>query len=153
MRFSIIPELTTAQRNLIPTIFRSIPGLRIRNLTTGLDERWNGTIWQPLSTADARIQTVTALPIDWNNGLIVKFTMNTAVTSNATSFVNPIVGIEKRIILLNPTGGNLNFTLAPNTLHKSSALTVTVNGNRRRTLVGIYDGTAYDWELGTNKNL
>jgi hypothetical protein len=77
--------------------------------------------------------------------------MSAAVTTNAASFQKGLVGVPMYLILVNPTAGNLNFVLSPNTAHKAANLTVTVNANRRRTLVCLFDGTLYDWEVGALK--
>lgn len=154
MRLSVILDLTTAQRNAIPTAIR-FRGLKIRNADTGMDERWDGTAWRVQTSRDAILQTIPAPPVtfqvDWSKGIIAQHTMSAAVTTNAGSFLNPIIGVPLRLILINPTGGNLNFILAPAASHKAANLTVTVNANRRRTLVGIWNGTLYDWEVGALK--
>lgn len=49
MGITIIPHLTTALRDTIPTFLR-VTGLRIFNITTNTDERWNGSAWVAVSS-------------------------------------------------------------------------------------------------------
>lgn len=156
MSFSVVKSLTTVLRNAIPAwLLASLNGLVIRNSDTGTDERWNGAVWRPQTNRDAVLQTIPPLPtpfaVDWSKGLAARYIMSAAVTTNAASFANPAIGVPMYLTLVNPTAGNLNFVLAPNTAHKAANLTVTVNANRRRTLVALSDGTLYDWEVGALK--
>jgi hypothetical protein len=153
---SVVKSLTTALRNAIPSgLLAALGGLTIRNTDTGMDERYNGSTWQTQTSRDAVLQTITPLPtpfeVDWSKGLVARYTMSAPVTTNIGSFLKPVVGVPMRLILVNPTAGNLNFILAPSTSHKAVGLTVTVNANRRRTLVAIWDGALYDWEVGALK--
>lgn len=52
IRFNITPEITTAVRDGILSIFR-VRGLRIHNLDTGQDEKWNGSAWEPIAAGGA----------------------------------------------------------------------------------------------------
>lgn len=49
MGITIIPHLTTTQRDAIPAFIR-VTGLRIFNITTNIDERWNGSAWVATSS-------------------------------------------------------------------------------------------------------
>lgn len=49
MGITIIPHLTTTQRDAIPAFIR-VTGLRIFNITTNIDERWNGAAWVAASS-------------------------------------------------------------------------------------------------------
>jgi hypothetical protein len=50
LRFTVTPELTTDERDAVPAIMR-VRGLRIYNITTSRDEKWNGSAWVPVASA------------------------------------------------------------------------------------------------------
>jgi hypothetical protein len=99
-------------------------------------------------------QNVSVLPINWANGLLVKFTMPAAnVTSTITSFLNPVAGETLVLILLNSSGATRNFVLPAVATHKTNVASVAVGNNQRRKLIAHFDGATYDWTVEATKTL
>ena len=98
------------------------------------------------------VQNLSALPIDWRLGLIVKFTMPAAtVTASVGSFNFPITGETHIIILLNTTGASRNFVLPNVATHRSNVTTIAVGNNQRRKCIAHFDGAIYDWTIENAK--
>ena len=100
------------------------------------------------------VQTVSSLPINFANGLIVNFDIAANVTAVPANFQNPVIGDFHVIILRNNSGANRTFTL-PNATngHKSNVSGVSLNNNQRRKMVAMYDGTVWDWTVDAAKTL
>lgn len=101
------------------------------------------------------VQTVSVLPINFANGLLVNFDMTTTpISTQPTHFQNPVIGDSHIIILRNSTPGNKTFNLPPSLQgHKSNTYAITLNTNQRRRLTGYFDGSVWDWQVDTAKTL
>lgn len=147
---------------------------RLTNLVVGIREKFNAFTQSKgaangLAPLDAQVkvagiylynaynklvQNLTALPIDWRNGLYVKFTMPAAnVTATVSSFNFPITGEAHIIVLLNNSGATRTFNLPNVATHKASTYAISLNNNQRRKLIAHFDGATYDWTIEAAKTL
>lgn len=100
------------------------------------------------------VQTINTLPINFALGTVVNFNITANITATPASFENPIVGDIHVIILRNASGANRTLTLpTPVQGHKSNVSAITVNNNQRRRMIGIWDGTVWDWQVDNGKTL
>lgn len=96
---------------------------------------------------------ITALPIDWSDGLIKVFSLTADVTPIINDFQNPSVTKAHLIILKNNSGATRTFTLPNSSQHKFETAAITVANNKRRALSGLYVDGAYHWAVGPELNL
>ena len=122
------------------------------NGTAPLDSSQKVPAANMLNAWNRLVQNLSALPIDWRLGLIVKFTMPAAtVTATVGSFNFPITGETHIIILLNTTGASRNFVLPAVATHRSNVTTIAVGNNQRRKCIAHFDGAVYDWTIENAK--
>ena len=113
MGITIIPHLTTTQRDAIPAFIR-VTGLRIFNITTNIDERWNGSAWVPVSSGGGSVTPLNYLA---------------APADNDTARQAFLVALQTDLI----AKGLMN---APPTYQVSGQITGTSNDNVALSLVG-----------------
>jgi hypothetical protein len=135
MGITIIPHLTTTQRDVIPAFIRAT-GLRIFNITTNQDERWDGAAWvavgggsgsftpltyiAPPSDNDASRQAfLTALHADMvSKGVMLPPPMFT-ISGQVTGSVQDAITVELRdngtnaLLETVSTNGTGNYTFTP----------------------------------------
>ena len=136
MGITIIPHLTTTQRDAIPAFIR-VTGLRIFNITTNIDERWNGSAWVPVSSGGGSVTPLNylAAPADTDTArqaflvalqadLIAKGLMNAPPTYQVSG---QITGTSNDNVALSLVG--------------TQTYNATSNGSGAFTFPAVLDGT------------
>lgn len=100
------------------------------------------------------VQTISALPVNFALGTVVNFNITANITAVPGNFENPVIGDMHVIILRNSSGANRTLTLpTPAQGFKSNVSSISVNNNQRRRMVGIWDGSVWDWQVDAAKTL
>lgn len=101
------------------------------------------------------VQTVGTATFNFANGLIINYDIaSTPVNTVPANFTNGIVGDFHVIIVRNSSAASRTMNLPATGLgHKSNTYAIAVGANQRRKLIGIWDGTVWDWTVDAAKTL